>query len=174
MYMPKNSKLLNTESATVLSCTLFSAVLPSVTAYERTFNVIYNVPGASSAFIPHALKTTNDRYIRVARFCIASDELLPFVAKLNARVLLNANKSSRPIGLIHLSYPQVHRFRPVQILICVVRIWYALNGTTIYQKPGGLSTSSFETYAILAIITLGDLICTVDHRCRGMKDLVAT
>lgn len=86
--------------------------------------------------IPTASVSTDDRYIRVARLFIGSDDLLPFVEILNNRELLTGNKTSTPIGIMHLSGSRLLSLRLSDLHIYVDGIWYGLNAKVLPQKQG--------------------------------------
>lgn len=117
--------------------------------------------------------TAYDHYIRVALFCMGCNELLLFVAELNARVPLRGNKITTPICLIHIFRAKRFPLHPFEILICVEGIWYALNSRNTNQKQGSFSTELVVTWAIRLRTTLGDVQRKVHHWCRDMKALMA-
>lgn len=83
----KNSKLLSSPSANVLTCTHFTDVLKSFFAYGRSFHDFYKVPFdeawitvfandiESAKFIPAAFRTTYCRYIQATRIYLLCGDL---------------------------------------------------------------------------------------------------
>lgn len=105
--------------------------------------------------------------------CIACDEILSFLLELNEREPLTGNKSTTPIKLVHLSYPQLFFLRPFQLLLCWGYL-YELYGESTHRKQGGFSRASVVTYAIRSLTTLGHLFCRFENSCKEMEALMVT
>lgn len=135
----KNSKLRNTASTTGILCTSFLAVLCLVVVNAKNFNKAYEVRFDDvrvadiirylmpTKCIPQASITTYDRLI-LGGMRMGCKELLPIVSELDGRAPFTGNRTTAPIGFIHISHPQLLPLRQFSLPICEKGVRYDLVG----------------------------------------------